>query len=187
MASLKFLAFAGSARRESFNRKLLAEVVEAVRAEGAEVAVVELGSLAIPFYNGDLEEQSGLPEAVVQLVAQGRASTGYIIASPEYNSSITPLLKNAIDWMSRSDDDPFEGKVAAVCSASPGPFGAVRSAMLVRQILSNIGTIVVPAQCTVSKAHEAFDELGKAKDARTQKAVKGLAHALVTTATKLAV
>ena len=112
MASLKFLAFAGSTRRESFNRKLLSAVVEEVRAAGAEVTVVDLGMLAIPLYNGDLEAESGLPEAVKQLVAQGVAHNGYIIASPEYNSSITPILKNTIDWMSRSDDDAFEGKVA---------------------------------------------------------------------------
>lgn len=185
MAAPKILAFAGSARRESLNRKLLANVVEALRAEGAEVTVVELGALAIPLYNGDLEDQSGLPEAVKTLVAQGRAHDGYVIASPEYNTSVTPLLKNAIDWMSRSDDDPFMGKVAAVCSASPGMFGGVRSALLVRQILSNLGTLVIPAQCTVSRASDAFDEAGHVKDHRTQAAVSALAKALVTTIAKL--
>jgi NAD(P)H-dependent FMN reductase len=99
---------------------------------------------------------------------------------------ITPLLKNTIDWCTRGDDNPFVGKVAAVVSASPGQFGGVRSMKLAQQLLLHLGCHVVPAQCFLPKAHEAFDGAGQLKDARNQKAVDALALQLVQTATKLA-
>jgi chromate reductase len=186
MPKPSFVAFAGSARQQSLNRKLLAAAVAAVREAGGEVTVVELGELNLPIYNGDLEEASGLPEGARKLVELGRAASGYLVATPEYNSSIPPLLKNAIDWMTRSDDDAFDGKVAAVVSASPGAFGAIRSATLVRQILSHIGCVVVPAQCTVAKAHEAFDPSGALKSEHTVSSLKHVAESLVRLGTVVA-
>lgn len=183
---IRILAFSGSARRESLNKKLLAVTVQAVRAIGGEVTLVDLTDLPLPLYNGDLEDASGLPANVVKLIELVTQHQALLIASPEYNSMITPLLKNTIDWCTRADDNPFIGKVAAVVSASPGPFGGVRSMTLARQLLLHVGCHVVPAQCFLPKAHEAFDEQGALKEARNQKSVQALAEQLVRTATKLA-
>ena len=139
----------------------------------------------LPLYDGDLEAVEGLPVKAVELVKLARSHHALLVASPEYNSFITPLLKNTLDWMSRSDDDPFAGKVAAVVSASPGALGGVRSQVLARQLLAHLGCLVVPAYCTLPRAHEAFGETGRLKDSRTQKSVEELAAQLVETTKKL--
>jgi chromate reductase len=187
----KIVAFAGSLRAGSFNKKLLAIAVEAARAAGAEVTVVDLRELALPLFDQDIEDATGLPEGAKKLKALLRASDGLLIASPEYNSSITGALKNAIDWASRTetDDEPplaaFHGKAAALCSASPGALGGLRGLITVRAILGNIGVFLVPDQVCIPTAYEAFDEAGKLKDERKAKHVAGLAKALVELARKL--
>ncbi len=186
MTQPRILAFSGSARRESLNRKLLAVAVEATRAAGAEVTVLDLNEYVLPLYHGDSEDQGGLPANAGKLIALITQHQGLLIASPEYNSMFTPLLKNTIDWCTRGDDNPFTGKVAAVVSASPGLYGGIRSAQLARQLLLHVGCHVVPAQCSVSQADKAFDEQGGLKEPRQQKSVQTLAAALVRTATRLA-
>lgn len=181
----RILAFAGSARRESLNKKLLAVVVEAVRAAGAEVTLIDLNDLPLPLYHGDLEDAQGLPANAVKLVGLITEHPALLIASPEYNSLITPLLKNTIDWCTRAEPNPLAGKVAAVVSASPGMFGGVRSAQVARQLLLHLGCHVIPAQCTVPHADEAFDENGRLKDPRTQKAAQRVAAELVRTTVRL--
>jgi NAD(P)H-dependent FMN reductase len=181
----RILAFAGSARRESFNKKLLAAVVEATRAAGAEVTVVDLNDLPMPLYHGDLEDEQGMPENAKKLVALIGSHQGLLIASPEYNSQMTPLLKNTIDWTTRGDENPLIGKVAAVVSASPGHFGAIRSMTLARALLTHLGCIVVPAQCILPNADEAFDERGQLKDERIRKNARHVAAELVRITTKL--
>ena len=191
MSQPKIIAFAGSLRAGSFNKKLLALAADAARTAGAEVTVVELRELALPLFDQDLEDASGLPEGAKKFKALLRASDGFLIASPEYNSSVTAALKNAIDWASRaeSDDEPplvaFKGKVAALCSASPGGLGGLRGLVTLRSILGNIGVIVLPDQVCISTAHEAFDESGRLKDERKAKQVARLATSLVETVTKL--
>src|SRR5438105_5025737 len=125
MSQPKIVAFAGSLRTGSFNKKLLAIAADAARAAGAEVTVVDLRELALPVFDQDLEDASGLPDGARKFKALLRASDGFLIASPEYNSSVTAALKNAIDWASRAetDDEPplaaFRGKAAALFAASP--------------------------------------------------------------------
>lgn len=176
--SPRVLAFSGSARRDSLNRKLLAVTVEAVRKLGGEVTLLDLNEYALPLYHGDLEDAEGLPANAAKLIELINQHAGLLIASPEYNSMLTPLLKNTLDWCTRADDNPFIGKVAAVVSASPGAFGGVRSAQLTRQLLLHLGCHVVPAQCTLAKAHEAFDAVGALKEARSQKSVDAVAAGL---------
>jgi chromate reductase len=191
MPTPKIVAFAGSLRTGSFNKKLLAIAVDAARSAGAEVTGVDLRELALPLFDQDLEDASGLPDGAKKFKALLRASDGFLIASPEYNSSITGALKNAIDWASRaeSDDEPplvaFRGKCAALISASPGQLGGLRGLVTVRSILGNIGVLVLPDQVCISKAHEAFDDAGKLKDERKAKQVAALAKNLVETAGKL--
>ena len=184
MSKPKILAFAGSTRTGSFNKKLVQVAAAAAREAGAEVTVVDLRDLALPLFDGDLEDAGGLPEGAKRFKTLLREHDGLLIASPEYNSSITGVLKNAIDWASRaeSDDEPalvaFRGKAAALMSASPGALGGLRGLVHLRAILGNIGVIVLPDQVAVSAAHEAFDDAGQLKDARRRKQVEDVARSL---------
>ena len=187
----KITAFAGSLRAGSLNRKLLALAADAARAAGAEVTVVDLRELALPLYDQDLEDASGLPGGAKKFKALLRASDGFLIASPEYNSSLTAALKNALDWASRAEADgepplaAYRGKTAALCSASPGALGGLRGLVHLRAILGNIGVLVLPDQVCISTAHEAFDEAGQLRDERKAKQVAALAQSLVGTLRKL--
>ena len=185
MSTPKILAFAGSTRAESFNKKLVRLAADAARAAGAEVTVVDLRDFPLPLFDGDLEEAEGLPENARKLKALFREHDALLLASPEYNSSITGVLKNSLDWVSRSeaDDEPtlvaYKGKAAALLSASPGALGGLRGLVHVRAILGNLGMLVLPEQVCVPKAHEAFDEAGALKEARTAGQVKSIAESLV--------
>lgn len=182
----RILAFAGSARRESLNRRLLHVAVQAARDNGAEVTVLDLNEFSMPLYHGDLEDAEGMPEAAKRLVRLITEHPALLIASPEYNSYFAPLLKNTIDWCTRADDNPFEGKVAAIISASPGQYGGVRSATHLRALLLHLGCHIVPAQCNLPRAHEAFDEHGALKDARALKNVRAVVRDLATLTSRLA-
>ena len=185
MTPPSILAFAGSTRSGSYNKQLVRVAAEAAREAGAEVTVIDLRDLALPLFDEDLEEAQGLPENAKALKSMLRAADGLLISSPEYNSSITAVLKNAIDWASRAetDDEPplscFRGKVASLMSASPGGLGGIRGLVHLRAILGNIGVVVLPDQIALPTAHEAFDANGHLKDERKHKQVAGLAKGLV--------
>jgi chromate reductase len=179
----KILAFAGSARTASLNKKLVKVAIAGAEAAGAEVTYLDFRDLPLPLYDGDLEEREGLPNNARQLKALMKEHQGFLIACPEYNSSITPLLKNAIDWASRPEPgeaplSSFSGKVAVLMSASPGGLGGLRGLGHVRSILSSIGVLVLPDQKAISKAHEAFDEAGQLKDEQQQEAIANLGRKL---------
>jgi NAD(P)H-dependent FMN reductase len=182
----RILAFSGSARRDSLNKKFLAVAVQEARAGGADVTLIDLNDFSLPLYHGDLEDAEGMPANAKKLVELISQHAALLITSPEYNSMITPLLKNTLDWCTRGDDDPFPGKVAAVISASPGQYGGVRSLVLAQQLLLKLGCHVVPGQCSLPKAHEAFDANGALKDERPRKAVKALVDELLRTAARFA-
>ena len=159
------LAFAGSVRRDSFNARLARFAAREAEAAGARAVLLDLARYELPLYNGDLEAEAGLPPAAEALKALFLEHDGFLIASPEYNGSISPLLKNAIDWVSRpvAGQPPlvwFSGKTAGLMAASPGPLGGLRGLVHLRQILSNIGVLAVPAQHAVARAGEAFDADG---------------------------
>ena len=189
----KILAFAGSTRTESFNKKLVKVAAEGARAAGAEVTYIDLRDFPMPLYDGDVEGKDGLPEAVKRLKKLMIEHQGFLLACPEYNSSITAVLKNTIDWATRreSDNEPelvcFRGKVVALLSASPGGFGGMRGLVTVRSILGNIGTIVLPDQVCVPKVHEAFGADGALKDQTLKARVEKLAAQLAQTSAKLAI
>jgi NAD(P)H-dependent FMN reductase len=175
----RILAFAGSLRRDSFNKKLVRIAARGARAAGAEVTEIDLRELPLPVYDGDLEAEEGLPANAKKLKEIFLAHQGLLVASPEYNSSISAALKNAIDWISRPapNEAPlacFAGKVVSLMSASPGGFGGLRGLVTVRSILGNIQCIVLPEQVCVAKAHEAFDAEGKLKDAKQAAQVEKL-------------
>jgi NAD(P)H-dependent FMN reductase len=182
----RILAFAASARRESLNRKFLALAVAAVTQAGAQVTLLQPEDLVMPLYNGDLEDEEGMPPHAVKMVGLLGTHEALLVASPEYNSMITPMLKNTIDWCSRADENAFVGKVAAVISASPGLHGGARSLQLAQQLLLKLGCHVVPGQCILPHANRAFDGDGKLTDARALKSLQDMASRLVLTAAKFA-
>lgn len=149
MPTPRILAFAGSARRDSWNRKVLELAVVGAREAGAEVQVVNLGDYPMPLYHADWHAEHGVPPATLELRALMMAANGLLVASPEYNASITPLLKNTIDWLSQeangeSGRAPFEGKVGGLMGASNGAFGTIRALPHVSAILSNLGVLMLP-------------------------------------------
>lgn len=184
MSTPRILAFAGSLRSASLNRKLLAVAVGGARDAGAEVTPIDLRDFALPLYDGDLEAAHGIPPPARKLKDLFKAHHGLLIACPEYNTSITAVLKNTLDWVSRPDGAesgqvPYEGKVAGLFSASPGAFGAVRSLESVRGILMSLGCLVVPRRVAVPRAHEAFAEDGTMKDPKQAETVHGVAAEVV--------
>ena len=191
MHSPKILAFAGSTRKDSYNKKLLKIAVAGAQEAGAAVTVVDFIDLPMPIFNEDLEASEGMPANALKFKQLMVAHHGFLIASPEYNSSITALLKNSIDWASRSvskDEKPlvaFTGKIAALMSASPGGLGGIRSLVTVRAMLENIGVMVLPAQRSIVKAHEAFNADGSLKSDADQAAVKSLGKSLAEIISKL--
>jgi chromate reductase, NAD(P)H dehydrogenase (quinone) len=169
MPTPKILAFAGSTRTASYNKHLVKIAAEGVRAANVAVEVIDLRDFPLPLYDGDLEEKEGMPANAKKLKALMLDASGFLISAPEYNSSITAVLKNTIDWASRAeseDEKPlacFRGKAAALLSASPGGFGGMRGLVHLRSILGNIGMHVLPDQISIATAHEAFDGAGQLK------------------------
>lgn len=186
----RILAFSGSLRKDSFNTRLVKVAAQGARTAGADVTVVELRDFPMPIFSEDIEKSEGMPEHAKRFRKLMSDHHGLLIASPEYNSSITAALKNVIDWVSRAETrggslDAYEGKVAAIMAASPGAMGGLRGLVHLRAILGNIKTIVLPEQVAISKAHEAFDDKGALKDAKQQQSVEALGANLAKTLAKL--
>ena len=175
----RILAFAGSTRTNSFNKRLITIAAAGATAAGATVTLIDLREYPLPLYDGDLEERDGLPANARKLKDLFLANEGLLISAPEYNSSITAVLKNTIDWVSRPvpGEAPlncFDGKVAALMSASPGGLGGLRGLVHVRAILQNIRVLTIPEQVAVSNADEAFAPDGSLKNAKQLAAVEAL-------------
>ncbi|MCB1718915.1 MAG: NAD(P)H-dependent oxidoreductase [Candidatus Competibacteraceae bacterium] len=188
---VKILAFAGSTRRDSWNKKLLHIAIQGARSAGAQVTLIDLKDFPLPLYDGDLEATAGVPENALKLKELFKSHQGLLLACPEYNSSITAVLKNTLDWVSRPvpDEPPlaaFKGKVVTLISASPGALGGLRGLVHVRAILGNIGCIVLPEQQAVSKASTAFNDAGSLKDEAMQKRIEGLGAQLAQFLARLA-
>jgi NAD(P)H-dependent FMN reductase len=190
----RILAFAGSARRDSLNKKLVRVAAGAAREAGAEVTLVDLDDFPMPIYHGDLEAREGMPEHAQRLRELFLAHDALLIASPENNQSVSSLLKNAIDWLSRSIGDgkgassglaPYRGKVAALLAASPGAYGGARGLPHLRQILAGLGVTVIGTQLALTHAHQAFDEAGALKDPKVLDTVRRIAESLVHVASRL--
>ena len=181
----RIVTFAGSVRTGSFNARLARRAADVLTDAGADARFVDLADHPMPLYDGDLESREGLPPGARSFKAVLRAADGFVIASPEYNGSFTPLLKNALDWASRSEskDEPplaaYAGKTAALLAASPGDFGGLRGLVHVRAVLSGIGVTVLPRQLAVSRAYEAFDDDGSLKDDRARGTLRSIAEGLV--------
>ncbi len=179
----KILAFAGSTRQGSWNKQMLRIAVDGAREAGADVTLIELEDYPLPLFHQDEETTHGLPPSGRKLKDLFLSHAGLLIASPEYNSSITPLLKNTLDWVSRPvDGQPplaeYAGKTAVVMSASPGNLGGLRGLVHLRAILGNIKVTVLPDTLSISAAHQAFAEDGSLTDPKQQAQVRKLGSAL---------
>ena len=182
----KILVLAGSIRTGSFNALLAALAAKEIARAEAEVTRISLLDFPLPLYDGDHEARSGPPENAVKLKRMFGAHQGVFIASPEYNASLTPLLKNAIDWISRvreKQESPlaaYRNRVFALGSASNGTYGGMRSVMALRHVLElGCGALVIPEQIAVREASHAFDENDGLKDERSAALLRTLARRLV--------
>jgi NAD(P)H-dependent FMN reductase len=183
MSEPRILAFAGSARRESFNKTMIKIATAGAEAAGAKVTLIDLADYPLPLFNQDEEAAEGLPENAVKLKQLFLEHNGLLMACPEYNSSITPLWKNTIDWVSRQapGEGPlaaYKGKVATIMSASPGKLGGLRGLVTVRSILGNIGVVVLPEQIAIAEANNNFTAEGKDQDAKLHEAIEKLGRGL---------
>lgn len=174
MPAPKILVFPGSTRAGSHNVKLAALAAKELTLIDAEVTRISLADYPLPIYEGDLEDKAGPPANALKLKQMIMAHHGVFIASPEYSASVTPLLKNAIDWVSRVRErgDPtyaaFKGRVFAISSASPGRAGGLRALMALRQILElGCGALVIPEQVAIPQADHAFDDMDNIIDTGT--------------------
>lgn len=186
----RILVFAGSARENSFNKRLARLAAERVEHVGGQATFIDLRDYPLPLYDGDLESREGLPANVRSLQALLAKHQGLLLASPEYNGFITPLMKNTLDWISRPDGENsglalFADRVAAVVSASPGALGGMRSLALLRQLLSNLGVTVLPNPLAIPRAAQAFSEAGELADEGQRERLDAVCKRLVSTLAKL--
>ena len=182
----RILVFAGSIRTGAYSGKVADVAQKELAVQGAEVTRISLADYPLPIMDQDLEAEKGIPENAYKLGRLIAAHDAVLICTPEYNGSIPPLLKNAIDWVSRIHRDNgrpitiYPGKVVAICSSSDGHFAGIRSANHLRAVLSHIQMEVIAPQVSVPYAGEAFDADGEFKEERLRKGMTRLCTALIT-------
>jgi NAD(P)H-dependent FMN reductase len=187
----RILAFAGSTRVASYNKRLVRIAAAGAEAAGARATVIDLRDFPLPLYDADQHAADGLPETARALKALFAEHQGLLISSPEYNGGMSGVLKNAIDWVSRGERrgasmEGFSNKAAAIMAAGTGTLGGLRGLVHLRQILTNVGVLVLPQQRAVPRAAEAFDEQGGLRDPEQQAAIAGLGARLAELLRKLA-
>ena len=184
-AQPRLLFIAGSAREKSWNKRLARLGATIAEANGIASAFADLGDYPMPVYCGDIETKDGPPDNAGKLKALMKVHSGIFIASPEYNASFSPLLKNAIDWVSHTRDEGepalevFKTRVFALGSASPGGMGGLRGLSQLRLVLElGLNALVLPDQFAVPRAVEAFDEHNHLKNKEAQENFKALIQKL---------
>ena len=191
--SNRILGIAGSTRQESLNRRLVHVALSGADSAGAEVEHLDLRDLEIPLYDEIHERDNGMPEGVRRLREALKRSHGVVVASPEYNGSMTAVLKNAIDWTTRPDPDSPEdpplvawrGKVAGLLSTSPGGLGGIRGLVHARAVLSHVGCHVVPQEAAIPFGHDAFHDDGSILDDKRHSLVQSVGQAVAALAARL--
>lgn len=187
----KILILSGSIRSGSINSKLADAYLAELQNQECEATRINLKDYALPLYNGDDEEENGIPKNAEKLANLFHAHDGLVIVGPEYNGSLTPLLKNTIDWISRvktvngKDVLPFKGKVTAIAACSPGAMGGISVLSHMRDIFSRIGMLVISEQIGVGNGMNAFDDMGRLTNERVSNMFKGQCNSLVEKTTLL--
>lgn len=185
MSALKILVIPGSLRSGSLNAKLAAAAAHELAQAGAEVTRISLSDFPLPIYDGDLQTRSGVPKNAVNLKRMMSAHHGVLIVSPEYNSSVPPLLKNAIDWVSRVQDshetrgEVFRGRAFAIAAASENRLGGARCLAALRLILTACHALVIPNQLALPFASAAYDDMDRLKHPADIEAMGALARQLI--------
>ncbi len=186
----RILVFAGSARRGSLNKTLARLAAAHCQALGAEARFIDLADYPMPLYDGDTEADAGPPDNAFRLQELITGHAGLLIASPEYNNSISPLLKNTLDWVSRTPRvrgaNPFAGKVAGLLAASPGNLGGMRGLDHVRRVLDTLGMLVLPGVVAVPHADKAFDDAGGLREAAMDQRLRAMCEQLIRVSGRLA-
>lgn len=185
-AEKNVLAFAGSTRENSSNIQLINEAAEIARQMGANVTIVNLKDFPMPFYDADLEAKDNLPPKAKELRRLMIQSDVIFISSPEYNSSVSGVLKNTLDWLSRNENgegsrEAFKGKKFMIMSASPGSMGGARGLIHLEAIINNVGGEVIPLKISVKNSYEAFDEKGRLKDSALRKQLQEAVKTAIST------
>ena len=181
----KILAFSGGLREHSYNKRVLNTAINGAEKAGGEVTYIDLRDYPLPVYDQDDEEQNGFHENARKLQALMVQHSGFLIASPEHNGSVSAALKNAIDWTSRKGDTyerskVFTGKFAAMMTASTGSSGGVRSLVHLRGILTSVGVNVLAAEVAVPYVASKFEGDGKEMiDERMKQKLENLGASLV--------
>jgi chromate reductase, NAD(P)H dehydrogenase (quinone) len=185
----KILVIPGSLRGKSFNGRLAALATKELMLADADVTRISLLDYPLPIYDADLAEKSGPPDNAVKLKRLMGTHQGVFIASPEYNASITPLIKNTIDWISVVRDPGeaqlavYQNRVFAIGGASPRRSGAMQSLLALRQVLAvGCGALVIAEQVSVPNAEHAFDEMDELRDERVASQLKTVVRRLIETA-----
>jgi chromate reductase, NAD(P)H dehydrogenase (quinone) len=187
---LKILAFAGSLREHSYSKRVVKTAVKGAENAGADVTYIDLRDFPMPIYNAD-DQEKGFDKNALKLQKLLSEHQGLLIASPEYNGSLSGALKNAIDWTSRPNDEfkmgeVFSGKIGAIMTESPGGFGGIRCLGHLRSILSILGVNVLPSEIAVGKVHDFFDGNDAAMtDEKMRKLLENLGASLVDTLQKI--
>jgi NAD(P)H-dependent FMN reductase len=185
MSALKILVIPGSLRTGSLNARLAATAACEFTQAGADVTRVSLADFPLPIYDGDLQSKSGVPKNAVSLKRMMSAHHGVLIVTPEYNSSVPPLVKNTIDWVSRVQDGQesrgqvFRERPFAIAAASEGRLGGTRALAALRLILSACHAMVIPNQLALSFASEAYDDMDRLKQPADIEALAALVRQLV--------
>lgn len=185
MPAPKILVFAGSIRTGAYSGRTADAATRELALQGAEVTRISLADYPLPIMDQDLEREKGVPEDAYRLGRMIAAHDGMLIASPEYNASIPPLLKNTLDWVSRIRRDngrtlkPFESRIAGLCSSSEGNFAGARGLYHLRAVLMACGVEVITPQCAIGRAHEAFDEEGEIREERVRLAMQTVVRTLI--------
>jgi NAD(P)H-dependent FMN reductase len=181
----KILVIPGSLRTGSHNVKLAAAAAYEFAQAGADVTRLSLGDFPLPIYDGDLQAKSGVPKHAVNLKRMIGAHQGVLLVTPEYNSSVPPLVKNTIDWLSRVQDaneargQVFRGRPFAIAAASQGRLGGTRALAALRLILSACHATVIPNQLALSFADHAYDDMDRLKNPADIEALKALVRQLI--------
>jgi len=185
MSALKILVIPGSLRTGSHNARLAAAAAHELAQAGAEVTRISLSDFPLPMYDGDLQSKSGVPKNAVNLKRMMSTHHGVLLVTPEYNSSVPPLLKNAIDWVSRVQDpheargEVFCGRAFAIAGASENRLGGARALMALRQILTACRALVIPNQIALSFATEAYDDRDRLKHPADSDALGAMVRQLI--------
>lgn len=183
--AVKILIFAGSLRTGSFNKQLAHAANKTFAEMGAETTMISLGDYALPIVDEDLNNEKGAPDNAVKLARQLAAHDGLFIASPEYNSSVPPLVKNALDWVSLvKEPKGFAGLTVAIGGATNGILGTTRMLPHLRSVLMNVGCQIVTEMVTINRASSAFGDDGLPTDERQMGMLKSTCRSLMEHATE---